>query len=197
MSSAYVCLAIKELPVLYTSYKCLYLAQSIVFSYVCTLTLASAIAFITWPCILYREASFLKLTTFVHKRYFSQSIFECLLVLTFFFFIHRMWSLKRGRGMPACSTLGGASPGLCPLWVCQEAFSTTCAAYSDDCDGWRLPVCHSSVFRTLTAQTRGAGFNSQQLLCNKHFQTFDLIYLPVTSGFKSANILSNQDCTNW
>ena len=88
MSSAYVCLAIKELPVLYTSYKCLYLAQPIVFSYVCTLTLASAIAFITWPCILYREASFLKLTTFVHKRYFSQSIFECLLVLTCFFFFY-------------------------------------------------------------------------------------------------------------
>ena len=30
----------------------------------------------------YREASFVKLTTFVHKRYFSQSIFEHLPVLT-------------------------------------------------------------------------------------------------------------------
>ena len=38
--------------------------------------------FTTWPCIVYREAGFVQLLTFVHKRCFSQSIFERLLVLT-------------------------------------------------------------------------------------------------------------------
>ena len=49
------------------------------------------------------------------------------------------------------------------LGVRLRHFSTTCAVYIEDCEGWWLSSCHSSVADTLTAQTRCPWLDSRWL----------------------------------